>query len=80
MTGIPSINDVFGTQDMAQKILRYQPGWYLAWNEIDGETRALLTPFRLEEVASYPVFDDEERNKLILYKLVPRGEVSDPLQ
>ncbi len=77
MTGIPSINDSYGTQDMAQKVLLYQPGWYLAWNGIAEEHRAPLVPFQLEEVASYPVFDDDERNQLILYKMVRRGDALD---
>jgi hypothetical protein len=78
MTGIPSINDSFGTQDMTEKLSAYQPGWYLAWNGISEENRALLSPFQLEEVASYPAFDDEERNKLILYKMVRRADASGP--
>jgi hypothetical protein len=78
MTGIPSINDSFGTQDLAQKVMRYQPGWYLAWNSIAEENRVALSPFQLEEVASYPVFDDDERNKLILYKMVRRPDASPP--
>jgi 4-amino-4-deoxy-L-arabinose transferase-like glycosyltransferase len=78
MTGIPSINDSYGTQDMAEKLSVYKPGWYLAWNGIFEENRALLSPFQLEEVASYPAFDDEERNKLILYKMVRRADASGP--
>jgi hypothetical protein len=78
MTGIPSINDSFGTQDLAQKVMLYQPGWYLVWNGITEENRAALSPFQLEEVASYPVFDDDERNKLILYKMVRRPDASAP--
>jgi hypothetical protein len=76
MTGIPSINDSYGTQDMAQKVLLYQPGWYLAWNGIAEEHRAPLVPFRLEEVSSYPVFDDDERDQLILYKMARRADAS----
>jgi hypothetical protein len=73
MTGIPSINDAYGTEDMAEKALRYQPGWYVAWNGVgDEERKTFLAPFRLEEVARYPAFDDDERNELILYKMVPR--------
>jgi hypothetical protein len=73
MTGIPSINDGYGTQDTAQNIARYRPGWYLVWNDIAQESQPVLAPFRLEEAASYPVFDDDERNKLILYKMTPRA-------
>lgn len=73
MTGIPSINDGFGTEEMSEKIARYQPGWYLAWTGISSDDAPLLAPYQLEKVASYPVFDDDERTPLILYKMTPRG-------
>jgi hypothetical protein len=76
MTGIPSINDGFGTEDMAKKVARYQPGWYLVWNDISPEGEGFLSPYRLEKMASYPVFDDDERSTLILYKMVQRDEGS----
>ena len=74
MTGIPSINDGFGTEDLAEKVARYQPGWYLAWNDVAQENEDFLSAFRLEKMASYPVFDDDDRNTLILYKMVRRVE------
>jgi 4-amino-4-deoxy-L-arabinose transferase-like glycosyltransferase len=74
MTGIPSINDGFGTEDMAKKVASYQPGWYLAWNDISPETEEFLSPYRLEKMASYSVFDDDERSTLILYKMVRRDD------
>jgi hypothetical protein len=79
MTGIPSINDAYSTQDMAEKVARYNPGWYLAWNGIADENHTLLSPFQMIEIASYPVFDDDDRNKLILYKMVRRAEASTSL-
>jgi hypothetical protein len=70
MTGLPSINDVYGTDTLDRKIARYQPGWYLAWNGIGPDERQLLASYStIEQVATYPVFDDDERNRLILYKL-----------
>jgi hypothetical protein len=72
MTGIPSINDFYGTEDAPDKLARYQPGWYVAWNGVAPENEALLAPYRLEEVASYPAFDDDDRTTLILYKMVRR--------
>lgn len=72
MTGIPSINDFYGTEDAAEKLARYQPGWYLAWNGVAPENESLLAPYRLEKVASYPAFDDDDRTTLILYKMVRR--------
>jgi 4-amino-4-deoxy-L-arabinose transferase-like glycosyltransferase len=70
MTGIPSINDAYSTEDMAEKVARYQPGWYLAWNEVGDPEHTFLAPYRLEEVGRYPAFDDDERDVLILYKMV----------
>jgi hypothetical protein len=74
MTGIPSINDGYSMEDMAAKLESYQPGWYIAWNSISPEDESFLSHYRLEKVASYPVFDDDERNPLILYKMAPRDE------
>jgi dolichyl-phosphate-mannose-protein mannosyltransferase len=78
MTGIPAINDGFGTQDMAEKVARYQPGWYLAWSDAAPEKESFLSGFQLEKVASYPVFDDDDRNLLILYKLIRKMGSSFP--
>jgi len=70
MTGIPAINDYYGTEDGAAKVARYQPGWYLAWNGVDADNKAMLAPFELEKMTSYPVFDDDDRTTLDLYKMV----------
>ena len=72
MTGIPSIDDGYGTEDIAKKVARLQPGWYLAWNDLNLENEPFLSPFRLEKMASYAAFDDDTRTTLTLYKLVPR--------
>jgi 4-amino-4-deoxy-L-arabinose transferase-like glycosyltransferase len=72
ITGLPAICDDFGTLDLPERIRRYQPGWYAAWNELDpGTLEDLHTQFKLEQVANFPAYDDEDRNNLILYKLVP---------
>jgi hypothetical protein len=77
MTGIPSINDGFGTEDMTQKVTSYQPGWYVAWNDVSLEDEGFLSAYRLEKVASYPAFDDDDRGALTLYKLLRRtGDAS----
>jgi hypothetical protein len=70
MTGIPSINDAYGTQDMAKKLASYQPGWYLAWNSIAEENHDLFSPYAMQEAARFRVFDDDDRNQLILYRMV----------
>jgi len=40
MTGIPAINDGFGTEEMAAKVAGYQPGWYLAGTTWRQRTRS----------------------------------------
>jgi 4-amino-4-deoxy-L-arabinose transferase-like glycosyltransferase len=76
MTGIPAINDGYSNQDLRQKALAYQPGWYVGWNELDQDYMDALSAFRLDEVANYAVFDREDRNRLKLYRMVPVKEAS----
>jgi 4-amino-4-deoxy-L-arabinose transferase-like glycosyltransferase len=76
MTGIPAINDGYSNQDLGQKVLAYQPGWYVGWNELDQDIMDSLSAFRLDEVANYAVFDREDRNRLKLYRMVPLKEAS----
>jgi len=71
MSGIPSLNDGYGTEDLGEKVARYQPGWYLVWTGVPADP-AFLSQYQLEESAAYPVFDDDGRTPLILYKLVSR--------
>jgi 4-amino-4-deoxy-L-arabinose transferase-like glycosyltransferase len=72
ITHLPSICDDFGTYDLPYRLHTYQPGWYAAWNELDpGTLEDLHTQYTLQRVASYHAFDDEDRDVLILYKLVP---------
>jgi hypothetical protein len=69
---IPSICDDFGTLDLPSRIQKFKPGWYAAWNDLDpGTLEDLHTQYSLEQVAIFPAFDDEERNKLVLFKLHP---------
>jgi hypothetical protein len=72
MTGLPSIDDDFGTMDLGERVKVYRPGWYVSWNEVDDDKADALTPyFHLERVAAWPVMDDADRNLLILYRLDP---------
>jgi 4-amino-4-deoxy-L-arabinose transferase-like glycosyltransferase len=71
MIGVPSINDGYSSEDLAQKLSRYQPGWYVGWNELDQDILGSLSAFRLDKVATYRVFDHDERNLLTLYRMVP---------
>ena len=72
MSGVPSICDDFGTMDLAVRVRAYQPGWYVAWNQVDDDKMDALTPlYHLKRVASFPAMDDPERNLLILYRLDP---------
>ena len=70
MTGIPSINDRYGTEDMAKKVTRYQPGWYVAWNDVVLKDQDFLAGYQLEKMGSYPAFDDDDRVALTLYRMV----------
>jgi hypothetical protein len=72
MTGLPSICDDFGTLELSDRVRQYQPGWYVAWNQVDDDKMDALTPlYRLQRIASFPAMDDPERNLLILYRLDP---------
>jgi hypothetical protein len=70
MTGLPSIDDDFGTLDLDKRVQQYRPGWYIAWNELDDDKMDALTPlYHVERVAAFPAMDDPDRNLLILYRL-----------
>ncbi len=72
ITGLPAICDDFGPWDLPVRAAHYQPGWYAAWNDLDPGTESdLETLYKLEPVASFPAFDDPDRNLLVLYKLHP---------
>jgi len=73
MTGLPSIDDDFGTLDLDKRIKQYRPGWYVAWNEVEDDKADSLTQFyRIVRVADFPAYDDPDRNLLILYRLDPK--------
>ena len=75
MTGLPSIDDDFGTLELADRVKQYRPGWYAAWNELDDDKMDALTPlYHIERVAAFPAMDDPDRNLLILYRLDPSLE------
>jgi hypothetical protein len=72
MTGLPSIDDDFGTMDLDVRARVYQPGWYVAWNDIEDDKMQDLAPnFHIERVATFAAMDDPERNQMILYRLDP---------
>jgi hypothetical protein len=72
MTGLPSIDDDFGTLDLDKRALQYHPGWYVAWNQVDDDKADSLTPlYTINRVAAFPAYDDADRNLLILYRLDP---------
>ena len=78
ITHLPSLCDDFGTMPLDLKLAQYKPGWYAAWNDLDpGTLEDIHTHFSLEQVASFPAFDDPERNMLYLFKLhpLPNGQV-----
>ncbi|HKR27761.1 MAG TPA: glycosyltransferase family 39 protein, partial [Acidobacteriaceae bacterium] len=72
MTHLPAICDDYGSWSLADRIRVYQPGWYAAWNEIDDDIREELeSHYTVRQVASFPAFDDKDRDVLILYRLEP---------
>jgi len=72
MTGLPSIDDDFGTYDMDVRVRQYQPGWYAAWNDVeDDKADAIMPTYEMKRVAAFPAYDDPDRNLLILYRLDP---------
>ena len=73
MTGLPSIDDDFGTLDLDHRVAKYHPGWYIAWNELDDDKADAITPlYRPVRVAAFPALDDPDRNLLIVYRLDPK--------
>jgi hypothetical protein len=81
LTRVSSLCDDFGTEDLAPKLAAYRPGWYATWNDLDpGTLEDLHTYYSLEQVASFPAFDDSDRDLLVLFKLhpLPHGEVRNP--
>lgn len=72
MTGLPSIDDDFGTLDLDKRVDQYRPGWFVAWNELDDDKMDALSPlYKPVRVAEFPAMDDPDRNLLILYRLDP---------
>jgi 4-amino-4-deoxy-L-arabinose transferase-like glycosyltransferase len=77
MTGLHSICDDFGTLELADRVDRYKPGWYVAWNLIEDDKMDVLAPrYRVTRVATFPAMDDQDRNVLILYRLDPENSKS----
>ncbi len=74
-THTPAICDDFGTSDLPGRIRQYRPGWYAQWNELDPGTLDDIREagYRLQAVAHWHAFDDEDRDDLILYRMVPAG-------
>ena len=79
MTGLPSIDDDFGTYDMDVRVKQYKPGWYAAWNDVEDDKADAITPmYQMKRVAAFPAYDDPDRNLLILYRLDPVTETPPP--
>jgi hypothetical protein len=73
MTGLPSIDDDFGTDDLDVRVKKYRPGWYIAWNDVEDDKADAITPlYDMRRVAAFPAMDDPDRNLLIVYRLDPK--------
>ena len=72
MAHLPAICDDFGTFDLPYRVHVYQPSWYADWNDLDpGTEEDLETQYSLQQVASFPAFDDPDRDTFVLYRLIP---------
>jgi 4-amino-4-deoxy-L-arabinose transferase-like glycosyltransferase len=71
MAHIRSLNDGYSLEDLGEKAAHYQPGWYIGWNDLDQDILDSLAAYRLEKIATYRVFDHDERDLLTLYRMVP---------
>jgi hypothetical protein len=79
---LPTLCDDFGTEDLSDREVVYKPGWYSTWNVVDSDTLYdIHLNYSLEQVGSWPAFDDPERNMLVLFKLhpIPGGKERDPM-
>jgi 4-amino-4-deoxy-L-arabinose transferase-like glycosyltransferase len=77
---VPALCEDIGTEELPAKLAAHKPGWYAAWNDLDPVVLAdLHRHYSLEQVASFPAFDDPDRNVLVLFKLHPlsRGVARD---
>ncbi len=72
-THLPALCDDFGTDDLPARIERYRPGWYAQWNDLDPGTLEDIhdAGYKLRAVAHWHAFDDEDRDELILYRMLP---------
>jgi hypothetical protein len=75
MMGVSSINDGYSSEDLDKKVASYRPGWYVGWNDLDQDILADLSAYRLDKVATFRVFDDDQRNLLTLYRMVVVKEI-----
>jgi len=70
-TGVPSINSELGTRDLAWKLEKYRPGYFLALGEERPTVRELSEVYELQPLASYDVFGNYYDGKQVqLYKLI----------
>ena len=70
MMGVGSINDGYSSEDLDKKAASYRPGWYVGWNDLDQDILGDLSAYRLDKIATFRVFDNDQRNLLTLYRMV----------
>ncbi|RXH57452.1 glycosyltransferase family 39 protein [Granulicella sibirica] len=69
-TGVAGINSEYAMGGIDAMLDRYRPEWFAAWNgEEDYGTRWFGERYWMVERGRYRVFDDPERNVLVLYRL-----------
>ena len=72
MAHLRTINDDFGTDDLDDRLARYDPGWFASWDDPDAGTQQSLEEFySLHLIGQWPAMDDDDRRVLRLYRLDP---------
>lgn len=73
-TGISSINDRVGTENLDFKINRYNPNYYVCLGDIDSEIlRVLSEYYHTEKMTEYNVYDNYYTGEpVVMYRLVRR--------
>jgi 4-amino-4-deoxy-L-arabinose transferase-like glycosyltransferase len=81
ITGLPTMCDEFGVGDMPTRLDIYRPGYFAAWNDLDPVVlNGLHSRYWIEQVATFPAFDDPDRNNLVLFKLHPLAPGNGPAE
>lgn len=80
VTGLRSINSMFGTRDIAWKAATYGPGYYISLGKIPEHFELLEPAYHIERIAVYDVFHHFFRGKMVLlFRLTPKESPGSPV-